>query len=381
MRKLPAVLLACAAYAQAANVQATGVAVEKPSPKRVEPAAAAIYEAARQQMEQGRWDEAARQLDAVLARAPEDRAALFDAGFVAAQRGDAKAAAGFYRRLLAHDPAHLAAALNLALLVSPEQAESVLRRALRERPRDPRLLDALAPALRAQKKLDEAEAAVRQVLERHPRDAQAYRNLAGIEVDRGRVRLAESALNSARTLDPHDAGTLNALGLLAMQRGDPPAARTAFEQATREDPRFAPAWANLGSLALAYRDYAAAAQACGKAAELDPSRWQTHLARGWALEGLHRFGEARAAYERVLALSPRQDDALYGRAWALKGEGDLAGALAAFQQYAALPGAPRLQDARNQLAALALRMRSAQAQEAGSAQPANVAADGATAVH
>ncbi|HEY6907807.1 MAG TPA: tetratricopeptide repeat protein [Myxococcales bacterium] len=306
----------------------------------------------------------------------------FDAGFVAAQRGDAKAAE-LYRRLLERDPSHLAAALNLALLVPPDQAESVLRRALRGRPADPRLLDALAPALRAQKKLDEAEAVVRQVLERHPRDPAAYRNLAAIEADRGRTLLAESALKTARTFDPHDARILHALGLLALRRGDQAEARRYFQEATREDPAFAPAWANLGSLALAYRDYAAAAAACDRAAALDPSRWQTQLARAWALEGLRKFGEARAAYERVLALSPQQDDALYGRAAALKGEGDLAGALAAFEQYAALPRPGRLQDARNQLAALAVRMKSAQAQKAGAApaQPPGMGPDHETAVH
>jgi tetratricopeptide (TPR) repeat protein len=384
MRKLLAVLLACVASAFAAKAQPGPVVKEPPAPaQKLEPPAAEIYRTARQRMEQRKWDEAAAQFDAYLAREPGDAAALFDAGFVAAQRGDAKGAADFYQRLLAREPSHLAAALNLTLLVPPDQAETLLRRALRDRPGDPRLLDALAPALRAQKKLDEAEAVVRQVLERHPRDAVAYRNLAAVERDRGRVRLAESALKTARTLDPHDAAILNALGLLAMQRGDQAAARAAFEDATREDPRFAPAWANLGSLALAYRDYAAAAQACDKAAALDPLRWQTHLARGWALEGLRRFAEARAAYDRVLAVSPRQHDALYGKAVALKGEGNLPGALAAFEEYAALPGPERLQDARNQLAALSVRMKGAQAQQSGGApgQPANVATDHETAVH
>ncbi len=286
---------------------------------------ASIYPAARQQMLQRRWEEAAARLDAHLAREPGDRGALFDAGFVAARRGDARAAAGFYRKLLARDPSHLAAALDLALLVPPEEAESVLRRALRGRPADPRLLDALAAALRAQKKLDEAEAVVRQVLERHPRAAPAYRNLAAIEADRGRVLLAASALENARRLDPHDARILNGLGLLAMRRGDLVAARAAFEQASREDAALAAPWANLGALALAYRDYAAAAEAYAKAAELDPTRWETQLARGWALEGLGKFAEARAAYDRVLALSPRQDDALYGKAAALKGSGDSRG--------------------------------------------------------
>ena len=341
---------------------------------------ASIYPAARQQMLQRRWEEAAARLDAHLAREPGDRGALFDAGFVAARRGDARAAAGFYRKLLARDPSHLAAALDLALLVPPEEAESALRRALRGRPADPRLLDELAAALRAQKKLDEAEAVVRQVLERHPRAAPAYRNLAAIEADRGRVLLAASALENARRLDPHDARILNGLGLLAMRRGDLVAARAAFEQASREDAALAAPWANLGALALAYRDYAAAAEAYAKAADSrfdalgDAAR--SRLGAG----GPGQVREARAAYDRVLALSPRQDDALYGKAAALKGSGDLAGALAAFQEYAALPGPPRLQDARNQLAALALRMK---AKEAGSApaQPAKVAGERATAVH
>ena len=83
----------------------------------------------------------------------------------------------------------------------------------------------------------------------------------------------------------------------------------------------------------------------------------------------------------MLALSPRQDDALYGRAVALKGEGDLAGALTAFREYVALPTRPRLQDAQNQLAALALRMKTAQETGSAPAQPANVAAERPAAVH
>ena len=64
---------------------------------------------------------------------------------------------------------------------------------------DPRLLDALAGALRAQKRLDEAEAAVRRVLERHPQDAGAFRTLAAVEsgaVDAGIVYRTDAAISN-----------------------------------------------------------------------------------------------------------------------------------------------------------------------------------------
>src|SRR5262249_5689272 len=283
------------------------------------------------------------------------------------------AAADLYARALARDPAQVGAALNLARLSADAQAELILRSALEKTPAEPRLLNALAAALRAQRKLDEAASIARRVLERHPRDAIAWRNLAAIESDRGHLRLAESALSNARKLAPKDAGIANSLGVLALRRDDVAAARGWFEEATQLDAAVAPAWANLGALALRYRDYALAQQTCEKAASLDPARWETHLALAWALEGLRRPREARAEFEKVLAIHPQHDEALYGKAMALKAEGDLQAALQAFQQYAALPNGSRHRDAQTQLAAIDLRLRSA-AEPAARPAPKSAAA-------
>ncbi len=323
---------------------------------------AILHQEARALMLEKKWDAARERLEAFLAKEPGNAAALFEAGWLAEQRAD-PAAADLYRRALASDPAQASASLNLARLLreNPAEAEKVLRAAVQQTPGDPRLLDALAGALRAQKKLDEAEAAVRRLLERHPRDAGAFRTLAAIESDRGRARLAESALNNARKLDPDDPGILNSLGLLALRRDDLAAARADFEEAVRLDPSFAPGWANLGALALRYRDYPAAERASANALELDPARWQTRLARAWALEGLRKPAEARAEYEKVLAAEPGQEDALYGRALALKAEGDLQGASAAFRRYMALSHAAHVKEAQVQLAAIDLRLRNAPA--------------------
>jgi Flp pilus assembly protein TadD len=359
MRRLTAVLLLAVACAHAPR---RSPALEEAAERRrlFELPAAMLYKEARELMAQGNWEGARARLEPYLMKAPANAAAQFDAGWLAEQLGDPKAAADFYARALARDPAHVGAALNLARLHqdSPGQAEVLVRAALEKTPGEPRLLDALAIALLRQHKIDEAETTVRRILERHPRNATAYRNLAAIEADRGRVLLAELSLNSARKLDPKDAGILNSLGVLAMRRDDVASARGYFEEATQLDPALAPAWANLGSLALRYRDYTAAEQAYARAGQLDPARWETHLALGWALEGLRKPREARAEYEKVLALDPLQEDALYGKALALKAEGDLRGALLAFKEYIGLPNATHLKDARNQLAAIDLRLKS-----------------------
>ncbi len=363
MRKLTTLLLLACACAHEAPVRKAPVAAVKAPPPQplIELPPAILYKESRELMARGDWDGAKARIDAYLAKEPKNSAALFDAGWVSERRGDLQGAQAYYQRALASDPGNAGAALNLTRLLRAQDkaadAELVLRAALAKQPQDPQLLNALASVLRAQKRLDEADAAVRQVLARHPSDADAYRNLAAIEADRGHVRLAESALNNARKLDDKDAGILNSLGLLAMRRDDVAAARAYFEQATQLDASFAPAWANLGAIALQYRDYAAAEQAYAQAVALDGARWETHLAHGWALEGLRKAKDARAEYERVLAMRPGQEDALYGRALALKAENDLPAAMQAFREYVANSKATHAQEAKNQIAAIDLRLK------------------------
>jgi len=362
-------ILACACAHETVKRAPQAAKAPSPPPRLLDVPAAIVYKEARELMAKGEWDAAKAHLDEYLAREPKNAAALFDAGWLAEQRGDAAAAADFYRRALASDPQQIGATLNLARLLrdKPSEAEKVCRGALATG--DPRVLDALAAILRGENKLDEAESMVRRVLARHPRDADAYKNLAAIEADRGHVRLAESALNNARKLDDKDAGILNSLGLLAMRRDDVSAARGYFEEAAKLDPNLAAAWANLGAIALSYRDYNLAEQAYAKAVQIDGSRWETHLAHGWALEGQKKSKDARAEYEKVLAMKPGQEDALYGKAAALKAEGDLPGSMAAFKEYAELPKAARAKEAQSQIAAIDLRLKNPPAAAPKPARP------------
>src|SRR3954470_245167 len=106
MQKLAATLLACTACAHTAapRPDTSPVAIGAPAPAVDAPPAATIHQAAREQMAQQRWGVAAAQLDAYLAREPADVAALFEAGWVAEQRGEAKLGAGFYQPAPPHQP-------------------------------------------------------------------------------------------------------------------------------------------------------------------------------------------------------------------------------------------------------------------------------------
>ena len=355
-RKLLLLLVLCGCASQGIR-PAPKAAARKPS-EMTEPE---LYAEARSNLAARDFAAAKAALGHYLLRKPHDAAALFDAGWVDEQLGDLQGARERYAAALRVDRGNVASALNLSRVLrlqdQPAEAADVCEAALAHHQDDPRLLDALAAALRQGKRLDDAEAAVRRVLQRAPGDADAYKNLALIEADRGRLRLAEVALANARKLDAKDPGISNNLGVLAMRRGDPAAARAYFAEAVKLDPAFAAGWANLGALALSYRDYPAAAQAYAKAAELDPARYEVHLGYGWALEGEKKPKEARAEYEKVLALRPEQEDALYGRAVALKAEGELAQAMEAFKRYVGLPRAGKAKEAQAQIASIELRLK------------------------
>jgi len=246
-----------------------------------------------------------------------------------------------------------------------EPSPAVCAAALDAHPDDPRLLAALAEAQRARGSLADAEATVRTLFLR--RAGGATKAAARLEAERGRTRLAESLYARARAEDASDPALPNELGILSAHRGDAAAARAFFLQATTLDPGFAPAWANLGALLLSYRDYTRAHEAFAKALELDPDRAESHLGSAWALEGGGKMALARAQFDEVLRLLPGEIDALYGRAAALRAEGQLELALRAFREYVTRPNATRLKEAKGNIAAIELRLKSAAVPAEGTA--------------
>src|SRR5437763_9380113 len=130
MRFLFAILIATCACAHAAQTRPKGAPAGADERQRlIELPAAILHLQARELMAQGRWEPAQARLEAYLAKQPADAAALFDAGWVQEQLGDAGAAAESHAKALARDGGHRAAPLNLARLLqrTPANAARVLR--------------------------------------------------------------------------------------------------------------------------------------------------------------------------------------------------------------------------------------------------------------
>ena len=95
MRCLFAILIASCACAHAPHARSTGAQAAAAERQRLfELPAAILHLQARELMAQGQWEPARARLEAYLAKEPADAAALFDAGWVEEQLGDAGAAAG-----------------------------------------------------------------------------------------------------------------------------------------------------------------------------------------------------------------------------------------------------------------------------------------------
>jgi len=188
MRKLMAALLAAVACSHAPPRETRAMETEAERQRLFELPAAILHKEARELMARADWEGARARLDAYLTKAPDEVSALFDAGWVAERLGNARAAADLYAGALKQDPGNAGAAVNLARL-QPTSAESetVLRAALRKAPDEPRLLNALAAALRSQGELTTRPRWRGGSSNGTLATATAYRILAAVEADRGKA--------------------------------------------------------------------------------------------------------------------------------------------------------------------------------------------------
>jgi len=261
----------------------------------------------------------------------------FEAALALHQQGQFAAAGEAYRAILADDPAHGAARLNLG-------------HALRRLGRD-----------------EEAEAAFQAATELPDSAAGAWYNLGNLLASRRDFGPAEAAFRKSIELQPEMAPAHYQLGCVLRDRGLIAAAIEAFQNATTLDPQLTVAQMNLGNVLRAagrLKDSAAAHRA---ALALDPESWESHynLARcleeagdpgaeahleealdrsPWPAAVHHGFAEAaaaRAAFERALehyraayALEPQRHRARMGIGWALMRTGRPDAALREFAEAA-----------------------------------------------
>ncbi len=313
---------------------------------------------------------------------PAPLQALLQAGLAAQQRGDAEAAAGLYRQVLAAAPEQADALQLLGLLARQRgddaEAESLWRRSLQARPQQPHVLNNLANLLARHARVDEALPLLRQALALAPRYADARYNLARLLHGQGHAEAASAEL--ALALSSGEGPRAAMLQLAAQIDGDAgrlDAALAALDQALAIAPDRGALHHNRAVLLQRLQRPAEALQAHQRAQALGVDAADAHYNHGNTLQSLGRLREALAAYAAALRVQPDHALALYDGArlrWRL-GAADFDAALR--EAIAAHPGSSELPLLLGQLlwraerwhdAAAAYALAARRAPEAGRAQ-------------
>jgi Flp pilus assembly protein TadD len=160
----------------------------------------------------------------------------------------------------------------------PEQAETLLRNAVGQRPGDQSLRLALAEALTAQRKHSEAFAEMREAMRIGPLAAQMHLDAGTLASQAGLAADAVAQYQAGQALAPQDARFPLYLGMALIRAGERSQATAALVRAVTLNPELAEAWGTLGELALAEDSLGLAKQHLDKARALQPESFKWRLA-------------------------------------------------------------------------------------------------------
>ncbi len=238
---------------------------------------------------QGKLDEAARLLDEVLERHPDEREALRQRMYLdisLGRPGDAVARARRYAASLPEDAAVSSEAVRIAARAGDDEAVLELGLPLLDSPyADPEALVEVGSRLERRGEGARAERAYRRAVDQNPATYRAWWGL----------------------------------GRLAFARGDGRQALEAFRRATEAEPRHATAWYNLGLAASRLGDTEQAEGALTRALELDPAYLDARVALAELEERTGRHDEACRMYRSVLEAAPGDATAREGASRACRG--------------------------------------------------------------
>src|SRR6516164_466696 len=153
-------------------------------------------------------------------------------------------------------------------------------------------------------RLRQAEAAYRQILATDPAHADAHINLGAVLIALGRPAEAEASCREVVRLRPNNPKAHINLGNLLKVLGRLAEAEASYRQVVRLRPNDPEAHNNLGSLLVALRRPAEAEASCRELLRLRPNDPEAHINLGNVLHALNRWRESVACLERLLSLKP-----------------------------------------------------------------------------
>lgn len=240
------------------------------------------------------------------------------------------------------DALHL---LGVARLIggNPQEAASLISRALKAKPQDAAMLENLGVAHLAASKPIEAEARFKQALASGASHALLHMRLGIALGAQGKLVEAVEALRAATRLSPGDPDAHLNLGNTLAEHGQPEEAQACYHRVLALQPDHAVAHFNLGNLHKNAGRLEEAAASFGQALAIEPDNPDTHNNLGLVCEEQQRLDDALSSFRRALALNPRHIHARINLGNALRALGSLDEAVACYEQ--ALAASPNHVDA------------------------------------
>lgn len=257
---------------------------------------------------QGRYDEAAAQLNQAIGLAPEVPLLYEDLGTVRGYQGQHDTAIELFEKAIRLDPrqpsAHRKLGVALAAAGRGGDADRHFESYFDRDPVAGRVAEG-ADHLRAGR-ADEAIATFRDVLRRHPDNVDAMRYL-GIAYWREKKRPgdAEAWLRRATSVAPDFVAAWISLGLVLLDNAKPNDAISAYRRAVELAPDNAAAWAGAGNAHGQAGQQETSVEAYAKSLALNPRAAGVHMSHGHALKTVGDQKSALAAYRAAIAERPR----------------------------------------------------------------------------
>jgi protein O-GlcNAc transferase len=257
---------------------------------------------------EGRLQEACELYREAVRLAPQYAKAHLNLGIALEALGDSAGAIACHEKALEIDTADPYASYNLGKLRfergAPDEAQRLLRQALRSRPDFPEARIVLACVLETQGNLEAAAAELEVALPQRSRDFGALYIYAGVLRKLGRLDAAQAALRRALAIDPGNLDARTALFHVLETQGDAAGAAAELEEVLRQRPEWADALYNYGCVLKKLERPAQAEDAFRRAIAAEPRFARAYRMLGGALLGQCRVDEALALYRSARERCP-----------------------------------------------------------------------------
>ena len=257
---------------------------------------------------QGRFDEAATEVNQAIALAPDLPLLYEDLGSVRARQGRFGDAIPLFEKAIRLDPrtpsAHRKLGQALAAVGRGDKADQHFESYFDRDPLAGRIAEG-ADHLRAGRG-DEAITVLREVLRNHPDNVDAMRYLAiAYWREKNKPGDAEAWLRRATSTAPDFTAAWLSLGLVLLDNNKPNDAIEAYRHAVTLAPDSAAAWAGAGNAYAQAGQQDASVAAYAKSLDLNPRAAGVHMSHGHALKTIGDQDAALAAYRAAVAERPR----------------------------------------------------------------------------